>query len=244
MEDSSLTLDGVTLKNLLRETYKSDHPINSITSILSYYDVTLEQLQSVCGSLFHAHQAVEDGHPLKSIVQDILDILNPNTKTSPQAYKIDLVYVATSITHIWCKEFTPVVMLDPKESTILSYSSGNTPVGFVWLHFNKKGMPVVLQHSPDAPSLYVDLFMYTDVPEVISFSNEAGTQTSNISIQTEATGIIVTSNESDDMVPISYTSDYVIVITRGNAFYRLSDVILVQPSENKTTKYPASLHKL
>ena len=241
MEDSLLSLDKATLKNLLQETHKSEHPINTLTSILAYYDVTLEQLQNVCGTLFYAHQVSGDNkHPLKDIVQDILNIQRQDTKISPQAYKIQLVYAATSIPHMWCKEMASVVILDPKESIILPYSHGNITVPFVWIHFNKQCSPNVVQSSRDAPTLKVDLFMYDEPPSSTTFVADNELTISNMLIRIGLTEAIATSNE----IKSSNTPDYLLVLTRGNAFYRLANVVLVQPQENKTTKYPTCLHKL
>lgn len=250
MDSESLPLDTTpnVLGNLLRETYKSNHPTHTLASVLSFYDVTLEQMQNMCGSLYRGN-CLEKEHPLTLIVQDILDLLNPNNNRdiSPEAYKINLVYVATSIPHLWCKEVTPVVMLDPEKTLFFPYARVNVPVEYVWIHFqNKTHMSDVIQMSDNAPLVSANMLVYDDKPtrKIFSLSQQRYKEESNVIIRIGATETVVSCNEDEDMVPPSRVSDYMVLITRGNAFYRLAEAVLVKPSENTTLRYPLCLHKL
>lgn len=249
-------MSSLVLRNMIRSVCDDGtSPIDTLETMLSPFQVDAQDVVNCIGHI-HWDQRLKATSPVGFIQDDLQRIrADASKEDDPQMFKVWLLYAATAISHLWCRQITPRPLLHGPPCDFCAFELPNKPVPWVWLNIEKLHSNLeVMEYHADMPWVKIVLERETRMGALATLELGFFEPKSDANVPTAAAALLeIVIDES--LMPTNVESkmdfegpmdpemtNFMIVFSRGNAFEYLKTV-LVNPKSHYVLEYPVSLHQ-
>ena len=150
-----IELNAFSLMRLLRVSYESQNPRQTLSFFLDSYCVSCDLLVKMTEwILWQKHKQM---HPLDTVLlPEVKLVRDMSHAMSAEHIKNRFIFFATTLSHVYvCDETVArgsiAVHLSPEHCAPVFYKAPNTKVPYVWLCPNQFGMPQVISSYEERP---------------------------------------------------------------------------------------------